>query len=134
MGLLYLKGEGCKKDRETALYWMKRSSEGGSIYGTGILSHYYYCNKFFTRAVETAHKISTLETSVETLAEQSGALQILVAKGIAIACFILARCLQLGQAVSKNAELAQTYFQRVSTTRRIILLTIIKILSAGNQI
>ena len=112
---------------------MKRSSEGGSIYGTGILSHYYYCNKFFTRAVETAHRyklhavhsslctvhyynhrISTLETSVEELAEQSGALQILVARGIAMACFILARCLQLGQAVSKNGDLAQTYFQRVS--------------------
>lgn len=53
------------------------------------------------------------------LAEQSGALQILVAKGIAIACFILARCLQLGQAVSKNADLAQTYFQRVSSTCKI---------------
>ena len=55
-----------------------------------------------------------METSVEELAEQSGAFQIPVARGIAMACFILARCRQLGQALSKNGDLAQTYFQRVS--------------------
>lgn len=61
------------------------------------------------------HRISALEASVKELAEQSSALHLLVAKGIAMACFILARCLQLGQAVSKNEDLARTYFDRVRT-------------------
>ena len=38
------------------MQWFKRSAEGGSIYGTGILSYHYYIKKFFTKAVETALK------------------------------------------------------------------------------
>ena len=59
------------------------------------------------------------------MAEQSGGLQILVSKGIALACFVLARCLQLGQAVSRNEGLAYAYFQKVSlyTTRYIMVAT-----------
>ena len=41
MGLLqHLRGESCQKDREAALQWMKRSSEAGCIYGTGVLAHH----------------------------------------------------------------------------------------------
>lgn len=56
LGQLYHRGKGYHKDAQTALYWMKKSAQGGSVYGTGVLSHYYYCSKFYTKAVETAYR------------------------------------------------------------------------------
>ena len=56
LGLLYIKGQGCAKDDKAGMQWFKRSAEGGSIYGTGILSYHYYVKKLFTKAVETALK------------------------------------------------------------------------------
>ena len=64
LGLLHLRGEGCQKDREIALRWMKRSSESGCVYGTGVLAHHYYCSKLFTKAVETAHRSGLIHLSV----------------------------------------------------------------------
>ena len=34
-------------------------------------------------------------------------------RGIAVGCFVLARCLQLGQAVGKNEDKAQQYYSKV---------------------
>ena len=37
----------------------------------------------------------------------------LVHRGIAIACFVMARCLQLGQGIEKSDEKAKEYFDKV---------------------
>ena len=44
-----------------------------------------------------------------------GGYSALDSQGVAMGCFILARCLQLGQAVSKNEHKAQEYFSKVYT-------------------
>ena len=53
---MYMKGQGCKKDKELSLKWLKKSAEIGSIYGTGLLSNYYYSMKMFCKAVDIAKR------------------------------------------------------------------------------
>ena len=43
-------------------------------------------------------------------------LTLLDCKGIAMGCFVLGRCLQLGQVVTKNDQKAQEYFIKVHCT------------------
>ena len=38
-------------------------------------------------------------------------------KGIAVGCFVLARCLQLGQAVGKNEDKAHQYYSKVCVVK-----------------
>lgn len=38
----------------------------------------------------------------------------LVHRGIAISCFVLARCLQLGQGIERSEEKAKMYFDKVT--------------------
>ena len=56
LGLLYTKGEGCAVNKELSLKWLKKSADSGSIYGSGLLSHYYYTMKMYSKAVEIAKK------------------------------------------------------------------------------
>lgn len=56
LGLLYLKGQGCKEDKELSLKWLKKSAENGSIYGTGLLCNYYYSMKMYSKAVDVARR------------------------------------------------------------------------------
>ncbi len=53
LGLLCVRRSG---GDEEGLHWLKRSSEGGCVYGTGLLSHLYLIRKLFSKAAETAYK------------------------------------------------------------------------------
>ena len=53
---MYSKGEGCSKSKEMALKWLKKASDSGSVYGTGMLTHYYYVTKLYSKAIETAQR------------------------------------------------------------------------------
>ena len=56
VGMMYLQGQGCMRDDEKGLWWLKKSSEGGCVYATGLLAHHYYTTKLFSKAAETAFK------------------------------------------------------------------------------
>lgn len=56
LGLLYMRGEGCLEDRELSLKWLKKSSDSGSVYGSGLLANYYYSTKMYSKAVEVAKR------------------------------------------------------------------------------
>ncbi len=56
IGVMHFKGEGCKKSKECALRWLKRSCDKGSIYGTGMLTQYYYSIKLYRNAIEIAQR------------------------------------------------------------------------------
>ena len=56
IGLMYIDGQGCTKDEEAGIQWLRKSLEGGSVYGTGMLSYQYFTRKLFSKAAECAHK------------------------------------------------------------------------------
>ncbi len=53
---------------------------------------------------------------VNTVSIETDCLKAYIAKGIAVACFIYARCLDLGRGTKVNKDLAQTYYKRVSAS------------------
>lgn len=55
----------------------------------------------------------TLLTDIDKIALEIGCLKSFIAKGVAIACFIYARCLHLGRGAKKNVELAQHFYKKV---------------------
>lgn len=103
LGIMLINGRGCVKDEEQGIQWLRTSATRGSIYGTGALAHQYYARKMFTKAVECAFKASENTTSPLSLSP-------LECRGIALCCFVLARCLELGLAVAKNVPKAQEYY------------------------
>ena len=54
------------------------------------------------------------EEDVPGLAAETDCLALYIAKGIAMACFIYARCLVSGQSLKPNKDLAQMYYSKVS--------------------
>ena len=56
VGMMYLNGQGCDRDEEMGLDWLKKSAEGDCAYGTGLLALHYYSRKLFSKAAETAFR------------------------------------------------------------------------------
>ena len=57
--------------------------------------------------------ICDLNEDVESLASQSGSLPTLVSEGLAIAYFVYAQCLYLGQGFARDVQKANTCFRKV---------------------
>lgn len=133
LGLFHLDGQGSNKDSENGLAWLKKSSASGCIHGTGLLALQYYTRKLFSKAAETAFKVSELEEAISGTTDESqqatapdaaekatgsnaialdATLSPLDRKGVALGCFVLARCLQLGQAVARNERKALDYYNK----------------------
>ena len=65
---------------------------------------------------ETAKPADGEGTSAATATTNDGecVLSALDCKGVAVGCFVLARCLQLGQAVAKNEQKAHEYYTKAT--------------------
>jgi TPR repeat protein len=72
---------------------------------------HYYRQKLYNQAFEIAESVAKLE-EVETIAKVTDCLVFYVAKGIALGCFVYARCLYKGYGVEKNEEKAINWFKR----------------------
>ena len=55
----------------------------------------------------------SLLNDVEKIAKETNCLKRFVAKGIALASFVQARCLELGKGVEKDSQLAKQFYKRV---------------------
>ncbi len=53
---MYYFGLGTKKDMTAAYECLTNSSERGNVYSMGLLSEYYYKNKFYAKAFELSKK------------------------------------------------------------------------------
>ena len=62
--------------------------------------------------VQTPRRVSEVEEAMA-----AGVMTPLDRRGTALGCFVLARCLQLGQVVSRNEQKADEYFTKVYTRR-----------------
>ena len=56
MGVMLIQGQGCDKNVPKGLDWLKKSAQGGSVYGEGLLSRQYLGMKLYSKAVEAAFK------------------------------------------------------------------------------
>ena len=65
----------------------------------------------------------SLFEDVNQIAHETECLPSFVAKGISMACFYYARCLQLGLGVKKNADECKKYYSRVGGVADVLSLT-----------
>ncbi|XP_074678835.1 LRP2-binding protein isoform X2 [Strix aluco] len=112
LGVMYLYGQGICKNTKAALECLREAAERGSIYAQGLLVEYYYNRKFYSTAAAVAKRI-TKNDDIDTLAKMTDCLPTYVAKGVAMAAFYLARCLQLGLGVQQDQAAAKKYYSQV---------------------
>uniref|UniRef100_A0A8C9LF73 LRP2-binding protein n=1 Tax=Pavo cristatus TaxID=9049 RepID=A0A8C9LF73_PAVCR len=115
LGVMYLYGQGVRRNTKAALECLKAAAERGNIYAQGHLVEYYYNRKFFSTAAAIA-KRTTENDNIEMLATMTDCLPAYVAKGVAIAAFYLARCLHLGRGIEKDEAAAKKYYSKLEPT------------------
>ncbi|XP_006816414.1 LRP2-binding protein-like [Saccoglossus kowalevskii] len=111
LGVMYETGQGCIQDSDSAFQCLKEASERGNVYAMGNLVSHYYRRKLYTKAAETAARVSLLN-DVAKIAKETDCLPIFIAKGIALGCFFYARCLHQGLGVVKNKVEAQKFYSK----------------------
>ncbi|XP_060103294.1 LRP2-binding protein [Heteronotia binoei] len=111
LGLMYFHGHGIHKNLKAALECLNQASDRGNIYAKGHLVEYYYKRKFFTKAAEFAKSV-TENDNVEQIAKDTDCMPFYIAKGLAMASFYLARCLQLGLGTKPDAAAAKKYYSK----------------------
>ncbi|XP_078071418.1 LRP2-binding protein [Mustelus asterias] len=111
LGLLYLTGQGIQKDKHSAWVCLKEASSRGNVYAQGHLVAYFYSCKLYHSTVELAERVAKYD-NIPQIAKETDCLPSYVAKGIAIAAFYYARCLQLGLGTKQDQVEARKYFCR----------------------
>jgi len=112
LGVMYLRGEGIGKNKESGFNCLKMAAERGNVYAQGRLVEFYYKNKLYTKSCDLAKKV-VLYDNIENLADDTSCLASYITKGIALACFYLSRCLLFGKGLKKNLEESDKYLKRV---------------------
>ncbi|XP_043925090.1 LRP2-binding protein isoform X2 [Protopterus annectens] len=111
LGVMYLYGFGIKKDIQSAMECLKEASERGNIYAQSQLAVCYYKQKLYTKAAELAKSVAQNE-DVAAIGRATDCQPRYIAKGIALAAFYYARCLQLGLGIQSDEEEAKKYFSK----------------------
>ncbi|RLW09038.1 hypothetical protein DV515_00002745 [Chloebia gouldiae] len=111
LGIMYLYGQGIRRNSKTALEYLRKATELGNTYAQGHLVEYYYTRKFYSKAAALA-KRATANDDINMIANRTDCHPTYIAKGAAMAAFYLARCLQLGQGTEKNKRAAAKYYSK----------------------
>ena len=56
VGLMSLQGRGCPQNEPAGLQWLKKATDGASLYGAGLLALHYFNSKLFSKAAEVAYR------------------------------------------------------------------------------
>ncbi|XP_068043046.1 LRP2-binding protein isoform X2 [Anomalospiza imberbis] len=111
LGIMYLYGQGIRRNNKAALECLRKATELGNIYAQGHLVEYYYTRKFYSKAAALA-KRTTANDDINMLAKMTDCHPTYIAKGAAMAAFYLARCLQLGRGTEKDQHAAEKYYSK----------------------
>ncbi|NXY73992.1 LR2BP protein, partial [Glareola pratincola] len=111
LGVTHLCGQGLRQDTKANSECLREAAEHGNIYVQGHLVEYYYKRKFYSTAAALAKRI-TETADMDTLAKITDCLPASVAKGVAMAAFYLASCLQLGRGVQQDPAAAKKYYSK----------------------
>lgn len=95
LGIMYEYGIYVEKDIESSFKCFKSATERGNVYAMGNLALHYYKNKMFTNACDVAKRVGCLD-DVKLLSCQTDCLELYIRKGIALGCFVYARCIERG--------------------------------------
>uniref|UniRef100_A0A1I8GWY5 LRP2-binding protein n=2 Tax=Macrostomum lignano TaxID=282301 RepID=A0A1I8GWY5_9PLAT len=110
LGVMYLYGLGVRRrDSESAFECLREAAERGNVYAQGNMVYYYYSKKLFTKAAELAARVVQYD-DIAALAEETQCQARFVSKGVALASFIFARCLQQGLGVQKDLDKAKHFY------------------------
>ncbi|XP_036155784.1 LRP2-binding protein isoform X2 [Myotis myotis] len=103
-----------EKDTEAALYCLREAAERGNVYAQGNLVEYYYNMKFFTKCVAFSKRVADYdeEQDIPTIAQVTDCLPEFISRGMAMASFYHARCLQLGLGTTKDEATAKQYYSK----------------------
>ncbi|XP_060237704.1 LRP2-binding protein isoform X2 [Meriones unguiculatus] len=114
LGLMYFYGQGIRQDTEAALQCLREAAERGNVYAQGTLVEYYYKMKFFTKCVAFSKRIADYDEvhDIPMIAHVTDCLPEFISKGMAMAAFYYARCLQLGLGISKDEATAKHYYSK----------------------
>lgn len=112
LGVMYMFGEGIKKDFGNAFECLKAASDRGNVYAQGRLVQLYYERKLFNKACDLAKKVVAY-TEIEAIASETGCLATYIVKGIALACFYMSRCLFFGKGLQRNIPESKKYLQKL---------------------
>ncbi|XP_044912770.1 LRP2-binding protein isoform X5 [Felis catus] len=114
LGLMYFYGQGIRQDPEAALQCLREAAERGNVYAQGNLVEYYYKMKFFTKCVTFSKRIADYDEvhDIPTIARVTDCLPEFITRGMAMASFYHARCLQLGLGVTKDEATAKHYYSK----------------------
>ncbi|KAM6221970.1 LRP2-binding protein isoform 1-T1 [Rhynchocyon petersi] len=114
LGLMYLYGHGIRQDTEAALHCLREAAERGNVYAQGNLVEYYYKMKFFTKCVTFSKRIADYDevNDIPMIANVTECLPEFITRGIAMASFYHARCLQLGLGINKDEAAAKHYYSK----------------------
>ncbi|KAJ8787466.1 hypothetical protein J1605_022951 [Eschrichtius robustus] len=121
LGLMYFYGQGIRQDTEAALHCLREAAERGNVYAQGNLVEYYYKMKFFTKCVAFSKRIADYDEihDIPMIAQVTDCLPEFISRGMAMASFYHARCLQLGLGITKDEATAKRYYSKVSLTTNI---------------
>ncbi|NXF01990.1 LR2BP protein, partial [Smithornis capensis] len=111
LGIMYLYGQGIRQNTKAALACLREAAQRGNIYAQGYLVEYYYTKRFYSKAAALA-KRTTENNDINKLAKIADCHPTYVAKGVAIAAFYLARCLQLGRGIKQDQDTAKKYYSK----------------------
>ncbi|XP_057553098.1 LRP2-binding protein isoform X2 [Hippopotamus amphibius kiboko] len=119
LGLMYFYGQGIRQDTEAALHCLREAAERGNVYAQGNLVEYFYKMKFFTKCVAFSKRIADYDEAhdIPTIAQVTDCLPEFISRGMAMASFYHARCLQLGLGVTKDEATAKHYYSKNSYQR-----------------
>ncbi|XP_057553100.1 LRP2-binding protein isoform X4 [Hippopotamus amphibius kiboko] len=114
LGLMYFYGQGIRQDTEAALHCLREAAERGNVYAQGNLVEYFYKMKFFTKCVAFSKRIADYDEAhdIPTIAQVTDCLPEFISRGMAMASFYHARCLQLGLGVTKDEATAKHYYSK----------------------
>ncbi|XP_062514416.1 LRP2-binding protein-like [Corticium candelabrum] len=115
LGVMYEHGVGTRVDTKMALRCLKDASDRGSVYATASLVAHYFNRRLYTKAVQFALTVVTLDDkNIHMIAQRTTCDAIFVSRGIALACFYLGRCFHTGQGVDKSIPEAKKWYDKAS--------------------
>jgi len=114
IGIMYLKGQGIEQSTVKALKCLKEAAAAGSLYARANLAELYYKKKLFTESVTHAKKVCDQHKEEGPFKDRNEQ------KGVTLAAFVYARCLQLGRGTPSDSHSAQALFKLAAQTDPIV--------------
>ncbi|XP_050193906.1 LRP2-binding protein isoform X4 [Myiozetetes cayanensis] len=118
LGVMYYDGLGTEEDPERGVEYMNKILNSDSPKARHLkaaaaynLGRAYYEGRGVRRSTKEAER-TTENNDINMLAKKTDCHPTYVAKGVAMAAFYLARCLQLGRGIKQDQDAAKKYYSK----------------------